>query len=150
MVGYSRYVIPLVCNTPPKSKQRGGYATKLGGLVQIDDVYLGGKNLGGTRNRGDPGKTPFVAALNRNKKGLPVCSTTRLQYHLLLQYKFPKIQNRCPVFYYYRRRKFKIYKELNKIAIRLTITFFLWTIFKKTKDLTKRFIIFLMNLKNHR
>ena len=43
----------------------------LRGLVQIDDVYWGGKKTGGKRGRGAAGKTPFVAALSRNTKGHP-------------------------------------------------------------------------------
>jgi transposase-like protein len=45
---------------------------KIGGLIQIDDVYWGGKSRGGKRGRGAPGKSPFVAALSRNTKGHPV------------------------------------------------------------------------------
>ena len=41
-------------------------------FVQIDDVYWGGKRPGGKRGRGSEGKTPFVAALQRNDKGHPV------------------------------------------------------------------------------
>ena len=40
---------------------------KLHGLIQIDDVYWGGKSHGGKRGRGAPGKSPFVAALSRVK-----------------------------------------------------------------------------------
>lgn len=47
-------------------------AMKLGGLIQIDDVYWGGKRSGGKRGRGAPGKTPFLAALTRNTKGHPI------------------------------------------------------------------------------
>lgn len=45
---------------------------KLHGLVQIDDVYWGGKSRGGKRGRGAPGKSPFVAALSRNTEGHPI------------------------------------------------------------------------------
>ncbi len=45
---------------------------KLGGLNQIDDVYWGGKSRGGKRDRGAPGKTPFIAALTRNTRGHPI------------------------------------------------------------------------------
>lgn len=41
-------------------------------FVQIDDVYWGGKRPGGKRGRGAEGKTPFVAALQRNTKGHPI------------------------------------------------------------------------------
>lgn len=44
----------------------------LRGFVQIDDVYWGGKHSGGKRGRGAEGKTPFVAALQRNVKGHPI------------------------------------------------------------------------------
>jgi transposase-like protein len=44
----------------------------LRGFVQIDDVYWGGKHSGGKRGRGAEGKTPFVAALQRNEKGHPI------------------------------------------------------------------------------
>jgi len=44
----------------------------LRGFVQIDDVYWGGKRPGGKRGRGAEGKTPFIAALQRNDKGHPI------------------------------------------------------------------------------
>lgn len=44
----------------------------LEGLVELDDVYMGGKRKGGKRGRGAPGKTPFLAALSRNEKGHPI------------------------------------------------------------------------------
>lgn len=44
----------------------------LGGLVELDDVYWGGKRRGGKRGRGAPGKTPFLAAVSRNEKGHPI------------------------------------------------------------------------------
>lgn len=44
----------------------------LRGFVQIDDVYWGGKRSGGKRGRGAEGKTPFVAALQRNTQGNPI------------------------------------------------------------------------------
>lgn len=46
-------------------------ALPLSGLIQIDDVYWGGKR-GGKRGRGAAGKTPFVAALSRNQEGHPI------------------------------------------------------------------------------
>ena len=45
---------------------------QLKGLVQIDDVYWGGKRSGCKRGRGADGKSPFVAALQRNAKGHPI------------------------------------------------------------------------------
>ena len=39
----------------------------LGGIVELDDAYLGGK-----RGRGAPGKTPFVAAVETNDEGHPL------------------------------------------------------------------------------
>ena len=47
-------------------------AKPLRGFVQIDDVYWGGKKSGCKRGRGAAGKTPFVAALKRNRKGHPI------------------------------------------------------------------------------
>ena len=44
---------------------------KLGGDVEIDDAYWGGKRKGGKRGRGSAGKTPFVAAVEKNKDGHP-------------------------------------------------------------------------------
>lgn len=41
-------------------------------FIQVDDVYWGGKHSGGKRGRGAGGKTPFIAALARNKKGHPL------------------------------------------------------------------------------
>ena len=41
-----------------------------GGLIQVDDVYLGGVREGG-RGRGAEGKTPFVAALETTEEWLP-------------------------------------------------------------------------------
>ncbi len=37
----------------------------LGGFIQLDDACLGGERSGGKRGRGAPGKTPFVAAVER-------------------------------------------------------------------------------------
>lgn len=45
---------------------------KLGGIVQLDDVYWGGEKRGGKRGRGASGKTPFVAAVALNEQGHPV------------------------------------------------------------------------------
>jgi hypothetical protein len=41
----------------------------LEGMVELDDVYWGGRRKGGKRGRGAPGKTPFLAAVSRNEKG---------------------------------------------------------------------------------
>ena len=43
----------------------------LGGFIQLDDAYLGGERSGGKRERGAPGKTPFVAAVETNEAGHP-------------------------------------------------------------------------------
>ncbi|GAA3929061.1 IS1595 family transposase [Litoribacillus peritrichatus] len=43
----------------------------LRGIVQIDDVYWGGKRRGGKRGRGAEGKTSFVAAVSVNPDGHP-------------------------------------------------------------------------------
>jgi len=45
---------------------------QLTGLVEVDDVYWGGKRPGGKRGRGASGKVPFIAAISRNEKGRPV------------------------------------------------------------------------------
>ncbi len=45
---------------------------RLGVFVQVDDVYWGGKHSGGKRGRVAEGKTPFIAAIQRNKKGHPM------------------------------------------------------------------------------
>jgi transposase-like protein len=52
--------------------KRADDARPLRGFVQLDDVYWGGKRSGGKRGRGAEGKTPFVAALQRNAKGHPI------------------------------------------------------------------------------
>ena len=45
-------------------------ATKrLTGRIEIDDAYLGGERSGGKRGRGDPGKTPFVVAVETTAEG---------------------------------------------------------------------------------
>lgn len=44
----------------------------LAGFVQVDDVYWGGRRSGGKRGRGAEGKTPFIAAIQRNTKGNPL------------------------------------------------------------------------------
>ena len=44
---------------------------KLGGLVQIDDAYLGGELKGGKAGRGSENKRPFVAALSTTEEGHP-------------------------------------------------------------------------------
>jgi hypothetical protein len=44
----------------------------LQGFIEMDDVYWGNKRSGGKRGRGAPGKTPFIAAISRNKEGRPV------------------------------------------------------------------------------
>ena len=44
---------------------------KLGGLVQIDDAYLGGELQGGTAGRGSENKRPFVAAVSTTDDGHP-------------------------------------------------------------------------------
>jgi hypothetical protein len=44
----------------------------LGGLVQIDDAYLGGELSGGKDGRGSDNKIPFVAAVEFNEKRRPI------------------------------------------------------------------------------
>ncbi|GEA03534.1 hypothetical protein KUL17_24310 [Alteromonas sp. KUL17] len=46
--------------------------SKIGGIVQLDDVYWGGEHRGGKRGRGAGGKTPFLAAVALNEEGHPV------------------------------------------------------------------------------
>ena len=46
--------------------------SKIGGIIQLDDVYWGGEKRGGKRGRGASGKTPFVAAVALNEEGHPV------------------------------------------------------------------------------
>ena len=45
--------------------------TQLGGRVEMDDAYLGGRRSGGKRGRGAAGKTPFVAAISTSPEGRP-------------------------------------------------------------------------------
>ena len=45
--------------------------TRLDGRVEMDDAYLGGSRSGGKRDRGAPGKTPFVAAVSTSAEGAP-------------------------------------------------------------------------------
>ena len=45
--------------------------TRLGGRVEMDDAYLGGRRSGGKRGRGAAGKTPFVAAVSTGPEGRP-------------------------------------------------------------------------------
>lgn len=47
-------------------------STPLSGIIQIDDVYWGGENRGGSRGRGSENKTPFVAAVSTNEDGHPI------------------------------------------------------------------------------
>lgn len=44
----------------------------LSGTVQLDDVYWGGEQHGGSRGRGSQNKVPFVAAVSTNNEGHPV------------------------------------------------------------------------------
>lgn len=44
----------------------------LNGIIQLDDVYWGGKRRGNKRGRGAEGKTPFVAAVSVNEDGHPI------------------------------------------------------------------------------
>ena len=45
---------------------------KLKEHIEVDDSYLGGERSGTKRGRGAPGKVPFIAAVEKNKKGHPV------------------------------------------------------------------------------
>lgn len=42
---------------------------RLGGIVQIDDAYLGGEHPGGKPGRGSPNKRPIVVAVSTNLEG---------------------------------------------------------------------------------
>lgn len=44
----------------------------LPGIIQLDDVYWGGKKHDGKRGRGASGKVPFLAAVSTNPKSHPV------------------------------------------------------------------------------
>ena len=44
----------------------------LSGMIQLDDVYWGGEQHGGSRGRGSENKTPFVAAVATNAEGHPI------------------------------------------------------------------------------
>ena len=45
---------------------------RLGGVVQLDDAYLGGERAGGKVGRGSENKVPFVAAVSLNDQGHPL------------------------------------------------------------------------------
>jgi len=45
---------------------------QLGGLVELDDAYLGGEKTGGKRGRGSENKVPFIAAVETTKRGKPL------------------------------------------------------------------------------
>lgn len=45
---------------------------KLSGRIEIDDAYMGGKNIGGQRGRGSENKTPFIAVVETLPSGQPV------------------------------------------------------------------------------
>jgi hypothetical protein len=45
---------------------------RLGGLVQLDDAYLGGERTGGKVGRGSENKVPFLAAVSLNDQGHPL------------------------------------------------------------------------------
>lgn len=47
-------------------------STVLSGRVEVDDAYLGGEHPGGKAGRGSENKTPFIAAVQTNKRGNPV------------------------------------------------------------------------------
>jgi ISXO2-like transposase domain len=44
----------------------------LSGVIQLDDVYWGGKHRGGKRGRVSANKTPFAAAVALNDNGHPI------------------------------------------------------------------------------
>jgi len=74
-----RRLLGITINAAMRMKHKLQHAMKvaddsrpLEGLVELDDVYWGGKSKGGKRGRGAPGKTPFLAAVARNEKGHPI------------------------------------------------------------------------------
>ena len=46
----------------------------LSGRIEVDDAYLGGQNPGGKTGRGSKNKVPFVAAVEANDQGHPMCA----------------------------------------------------------------------------
>lgn len=48
-------------------------ARQLEGRVEIDDAYLGGERTGGKVGRGSENKVPFIAAVQTDRKGHPIC-----------------------------------------------------------------------------
>ncbi len=52
------------------AEQEDGH--RLGGVVQLDDAYLGGERTGGKVGRGSENKVPFIAAVSVNDAGYPV------------------------------------------------------------------------------
>ncbi|PPV00926.1 IS1595 family transposase, partial [Xanthomonas axonopodis] len=45
---------------------------KLGGIVQLDDAYLGGERNGGKAGRGSENKRPFVIAVETTEDARPL------------------------------------------------------------------------------
>ena len=53
---------------------------ELDGRVEIDDAFLGGEHSG-KAGRGSQNKVPFVAAVQTNAQGQPICACLRQQTH---------------------------------------------------------------------
>ena len=61
----------------------------LSGIIQIDDVYWGGENRGGSRGRGSENKMPFVAAVSTTEDGKPIA----MNFNVLKGFKSVEIEN---------------------------------------------------------
>jgi hypothetical protein len=61
----------------------------LSGIIQIDDVYWGGENRGGSRGRGSENKKPFVAAVSTTEDGKPIA----MNLNVLNGFKSIEIEN---------------------------------------------------------
>ncbi len=62
----------MLKNKRPQATKESDDKQPISGIIQLDDVYWGGKRRGGKRGRGAAGKTPFVAAVALNKEGHPI------------------------------------------------------------------------------
>ena len=70
---------------------------KLKGHIEMDDSYVGGEHSGGKRGRGASGKTPFVAAVEKNLEDRPVfLKLARVQTFSTQELKSFSIENLTP------------------------------------------------------
>jgi hypothetical protein len=58
----------MIHHKPMHAMQQRNDEYLLGGLLEIDDAYLGGELSGGKAGRGSENKVPFVAAVEFNEK----------------------------------------------------------------------------------